>query len=231
MTNVLSFLLCQIACRALFRPTLNQDIFIEVQSNKEMQNFTYQIIGHGRVIYAGNVAVPDRKYHVFKFKATFDLAPKATVIVYRFKNGEIIAAKTEIPIDDDLSNFVKLKLSSAETQPGKDISIDIVTNGGSYVGLAGVDQSVLLLKKNTDLGKDEAFQEMNEYQERFHDVNDGPWHVSPRPYTNEHFAVFERSQVIMFTNAKQDGKLTIQNYFRMFIFVLLGNAPQTQSYV
>lgn len=190
------------------RVTLNEDVFIEVQSNKEIQNFTYQVIGHGKVIYAGNVAVPERKYHVFKFKATFDLAPKATLIVYRFKNGEIIAAKTEIPIDDELNNFLKLKLSHTETQPGKDITIDIVTNNGSYVGLVGVDQSVLLLKKNADLSREEAFQEMSEYQERFHELNDGPWHVSPRPYTNEHYAIFERSQVIMFTNAKQDGKLT-----------------------
>lgn len=196
-----------------YRPTLNQDVFIEVQSNKEMQNFTYQVIGHGKVIYAGNVAVPDRKYHVFKFRATFDLAPKATVIVYRLKNGELIAAKTEIPIQDELNNFLKLKLSKTEAQPGTDISIDIVSNGGSYVGLVGVDQSVLLLKKNDDLNKDDAFQEMTEYQERFHELNDGPWHVSPRPYFNEHFAIFERSQVIIFTNAKQEGKMTANEVF------------------
>lgn len=171
-----------------------------------MENFTYQVIGHGKVIYSGNVAVPERKYHVFKFKATFDLVPKATVIVYRFKNGEIVAAKIEITIDEDLNNFIKLKLSKSETKPGEDVSIDVISTDGSYVGLVGVDQSVLLLKKNDGLTKEEALREMNEYQDHYLNVENGPWQVTPRNYINEYFSVFERSHLILFTNAKQDGK-------------------------
>lgn len=186
------------------RPTLNQDVFVEVQSSHLLQNFTYQVIGHGKVIYAGNVAVPDRTYHVFRFRATFELVPKATVIVYRFKNDEIVATKTEVSIEDDLNNFVKLKLSTTETQPGKDINIDVYTNPESYVGLVGVDQSVLLLKKNEGLSKEDAFREMEEYQRHFHDGQIGSWSVEPRQYINDYFRPFEYSDLILFTNAKQD---------------------------
>lgn len=186
------------------RPTLNQDVFVEVQSSHLLQNFTYQVIGHGKVIYAGNVAVPDRTYHVFRFKATFELVPKATVIVYRFKNDEIVATKTEVSIEDDLNNFVKLKLSTTETQPGKDINIDVYTNPESYVGLVGVDQSVLLLKKNEGLSKEDAFREMEEYQRHFQDDQIGSWSVEPRQYINDYFRPFEYSDLILFTNAKQD---------------------------
>lgn len=186
------------------RPTLNQDVFVEVQSSHLLQNFTYQVIGHGKVIYAGNVAVPDRTYHVFRFRATFELVPKATVIVYRFKNDEIVATKTEVSIEDDLNNFVKLKLSTTETQPGKDINIDVYTNPESYVGLVGVDQSVLLLKKNEGLSKEDAFREMEEYQRHFHDNQYGSWSVEPRQYINDYFRPFEYSDLILFTNAKQD---------------------------
>lgn len=186
------------------RPTLNQDVFVEVQSSHLLQNFTYQVIGHGKVIYAGNVAVPDRTYHVFRFKATFELVPKATVIVYRFKNDEIVATKTEVSIEDDLNNFVKLKLSTTETQPGKDINIDVYTNPESYVGLVGVDQSVLLLKKNEGLSKEDAFREMEEYQRHFQDNQIGSWSVEPRQYINDYFRPFEYSDLILFTNAKQD---------------------------
>lgn len=179
-------------------------MFVEVQSSHSLQNFTYQVIGHGKVVYAENVAVPDRTYHVFKFKATFELVPKATLIVYRFKNDEIVATKTEVSIEDDLNNFVKLKLSQTETEPGKDIAIDVFTNPESYVGLVGVDQSVLLLKKNDGLTKDDAFREMEEYQRHFHESELGPWSVEPRQYANDYFRPFEYSDLILFTNAKQN---------------------------
>lgn len=185
-------------------PTLNQNVFVEVQSSHLLQNFTYQVIGHGKVIYAENVAVPNRNYHVFKFKATFELVPKATLIVYRFKDGEIVATKTDVTIDDDLNNFVKLKLSTTETQPGKDVNIDIITNAESYVGLVGVDQSVLLLKKNEGLTKDDALREMEDYQNHFHSTESGPWSVEPRSYLNDYFRPFEHSNVILFTNAEHE---------------------------
>lgn len=187
------------------RPTLNKNVFVEVQSSSLLRNFTYQVVAHGKVIYAENVDVPDRNYHVFKFMATFDLVPKATVIVYRFKNDEIVATKTDITIDEDLNNFVKLKLSKTEVQPGKEINIDVITKAASHVGLVGVDQSVLLLKKNTGLTKEDAMGEMNEYQRHFYEIENGPWSVERRRYINDYFSYFEQSDVILFTNAKQDG--------------------------
>ncbi|XP_031634654.1 CD109 antigen-like, partial [Contarinia nasturtii] len=200
------------------RPTLNKNVFVEVQSSHQLQNFTYQVIGHGKLIYAENVAVPDRKYHVFKFKATFDLVPKATLIVYRVKNGEIVATRNEISIEDDLNNFVKLKLSEDETQPGKDISIDVITNPDSYVGLVGVDQSVLLLKKNDGLTKQEAFDEMNNYQNKFYPTEFGAWSVEPRQYINDYFRPFEYSDFILFTNAKQETYKYIAQRFHSYAY-------------
>lgn len=204
-----------------------------------LQNFTYQVVSHGKVIYAENVAVPNRKYHVFKFKATFDLVPKATLIVYRFKNDEIVATKTDVSIEDNLNNFVKLKLSATETQPGKDVNIDIITNADSYVGLVGVDQSVLLLKKNEGLTKEEALREMQNYQSNFHSSESGPWSVEHRNYVNDYFRPFEHSDVILFTNAKQDIYRYIANRFyysttahskKTTMPMYLAGAPAPQSF-
>ncbi|XP_055324613.1 thioester-containing protein 1 allele S1-like [Sitodiplosis mosellana] len=186
------------------RPTLNQNVLVEVQSKRLLQNFTYQVIGRGKLIYAETVAVPNRNYHVFKFNATFDIAPKATVIVYRFKDNEIVATKTELTINDDLNNFVKLKLSTPEAQPGKDINIDVITKPESYVGLVGVDQSVLLLKNNEDLSKEQAFRELEYYQHSKHYTGNGPWSVEPHNYINDYFRPFQQSGTILFTNAKKD---------------------------
>lgn len=72
-----------------------------------MQNITYQLIADGNVVDAGNVAVPDRKYHVLKFKATYKMVPKSHLIVYRFVNGWIASARPDISIEDDLKNSTK----------------------------------------------------------------------------------------------------------------------------
>jgi hypothetical protein len=42
---------------------------------------------------------------------------------------------------------VKLELSTLQAGPGQNLDITINTNPNSFVGLLGVDQSVLLLKK------------------------------------------------------------------------------------
>lgn len=171
-----------------------------------MKNFTYQVVAHGKIIHAGNVAVPDRTYHVIKFKATFEMAPQATLIVYRFKHDDIVATSTQIQIDQDLNNSVNVKLSTKQTEPGKSISIDITTNPMSFVGLFGVDQSVLLLKDNKGITKDDAWQSINEYDQQFYSVGDGPWSVPRLTYVQDYFNQFWNNDVILFTNAKQDGE-------------------------
>jgi hypothetical protein len=40
-----------------------------------------------------------------------------------------------------------LETSTPQVEPGQNLSISIKTNPNSFVGLLGVDQSVLLLKK------------------------------------------------------------------------------------
>lgn len=97
--------------------------------------------------------------------------PKAHIIVYYFKNDEIISSKIDLEIRDDLSNFIKLKLSSNRLKPGENVSIDVSTSPKSYVGLLGVDQSVLLLKKNDDPNIEDALNEREFYQYQFHEKN------------------------------------------------------------
>lgn len=150
-------------------PTLNKEIFVEVESLNVLTHFTYQIISQGKLFMSDSVEVPDRKYHVFSFMATFDLAPKAHLLVYYFRGEELVSAKVDIELRDELKNFVKLKLSSQRVSPGENVAIDITSNPKSYIGLLGVDQSVLLLKNNNDLTVDGAFNERELYQYRFHD--------------------------------------------------------------
>lgn len=151
------------------RPKLNDRIFVEVMSSNLLESITYQIVSHARLLYSDSVIVPNRNYHVFSFLATFDLMPRADLIVYYFKDDDIISTKISIDMRDDLPNFVKLKLSQSDVQPGDNVQINILSKPNSYVGLLAVDQSVLLLKRNADLSVEDAWDERELFQYHFHE--------------------------------------------------------------
>lgn len=133
--------------------------------------------------------------------ATFEMAPTCNVIVYRFNKKEIISAMVPIPLNEDLNNYLKLKLSAQKTKPGENVTIDILTNPKSYVGLLGVDQSVLLLRKNEGLTHEEAMREL-EYR-----------HSSVyRPDLPEFVYRFSHFQVSFFSKFKSEYILNNKNF-------------------
>lgn len=56
-----------------------------------------------------------------------------------------------------------MNLSTNEATPGQDVDITIISKPNSYIGLLGVDQSVLLLREGNDLDKSKIFNELEEY--------------------------------------------------------------------
>lgn len=92
---------------------------------------------------------------------------------------------------------MKLELSTLQAKPGQDLKITINTKPNSYVGLLGVDQSVLLLKSGNDIEKKSVFEELENFNTRnyYHG-----WYGGYFPtYEN-----FESSGAIMLTNAKEE---------------------------
>lgn len=153
-----------------------------------MQSLTYQIIGRGDVLVSNVIEVPDRKTHAFKFLASFAMVPKAHLVVYFITStGNLVTDSVEIAFADELQNFIKLDLSSNEASPGGDLNITINTKPNSYIGLLGVDQSVLLLKKGNDLSKEQVFAELKEYESGVD--NYAPWNYYSRRSTPEDFEV------------------------------------------
>lgn len=125
---------------------------MKVQTTEPVKEFSYQVLGRGDIITAGNVLVEKKanavkQIQIFKFLATFAMVPTAQVVVFYVRpNGEMVSDRLEIQFGSELQNFVKIDLSKQEARPGDEIEITIDTNPNSYVGLLGVDQSVLLLK-------------------------------------------------------------------------------------
>lgn len=150
-------------------PQINKEVSVEVRSTENMKYFTYQVIGRGDVLDSNTVEVPEAKIFKFKFLATFAMVPKAKVLVYFIgSTGEIISDKIEINFAAVFQNPVKIDLSRTRSKPGQDIDITVSTKPNSFVGLLGVDQSVLLLKSGNDFDKEKIFDALKEYEQQSH---------------------------------------------------------------
>ncbi|EAT39604.1 AAEL008607-PA [Aedes aegypti] len=146
-------------------PTINKDVTVDVSSTVPMKYFNYQVLGRGDVLIGGTIAVPDRMSHTFRFPASFAMVPRARLLVYFIhSDGQMISDFAEIEFASELQNFV-MQLSKTESKPGQDVDITISTNPDSYVGLLGVDQSVLLLKSGNDLTTGKVFDDLKTYEE------------------------------------------------------------------
>ncbi|XP_055641122.1 thioester-containing protein 1 allele R1-like isoform X6 [Toxorhynchites rutilus septentrionalis] len=148
-------------------PTINKDLTVDVTATVPMKYFSYQVLGRGDVIVGGTISVPDRKSHTFRFPASFAMVPRARLIVYFVQDdGELISDRVDIEFGNELPNFLKVSLSKTQSKPGEDMDITISTNPDSYVGLLGVDQSVLLLKSGNDITGSKVFDELKMYEQR-----------------------------------------------------------------
>ncbi|XP_069677480.1 CD109 antigen-like isoform X2 [Periplaneta americana] len=145
-------------------PTVNQDVELEVNSTEPMKYFSYQVIGRGDVVTANTIEVPNKKTYKFRFLATYAMAPTAHVVVFYVKeDGEVVADALDIELEGSLQNFVKINANVEETQPGSNVELTIEAKPESYVGVLGIDQSVLLLKEGNDITEDTVLQELMSY--------------------------------------------------------------------
>lgn len=179
---------------------------------------TYQVLGRGDVIVSKTLPVYGSSTYNFRFLASFAMIPKASLVVYYIRSdGEIISDHIKIELGEELNNFVSMmdifeirnfnliyfgqidiELSQDEAKPGDDLRITVNTKPNSYVGLLGVDQSVLLLKKGNDLEKSAVFEELGKFNEKTR--NSRRYYGSFYGSYND----FDVSGAAIITNAKEE---------------------------
>lgn len=80
---------------------------------------------------------------------------------------------------------VDIELSAQKVGPGQDIDITVISKPNSFVGLLGVDQSVLLLKNGNDLKKSEVLDELDLYSKNYYPPSSvGRWKRFSYPYVD-----------------------------------------------
>ncbi|XP_055540110.1 thioester-containing protein 1 allele R1-like isoform X6 [Wyeomyia smithii] len=200
-------------------PAINKDVMVDITSTVPMKYFNFQVLGRGDIIVGGTIAVPEQRSHTFRFTASFAMVPRARLVVYFIQDdGELVSDKVDIEFGDDLQNFLKVSLSKSESKPGEDVDILISTNPDSYVGLLGVDQSVLLLKSGNDITKTKVFDELKMYEEPsysyYRKKRFAPWRYRAS------YDDFNDAGAIIMTNANEP-----PHPFYMFEHRIVGEMP------
>ncbi|XP_037958039.1 alpha-1-inhibitor 3-like isoform X2 [Teleopsis dalmanni] len=145
-------------------PQLGKDIAVDVKSKDSIPYFIYTVIARGNIIRSEVIKVPDgQKSHTIKFPVTYSMLPKIDLMVYNIHNNEFRFDEITIDIDGDFKNSIDIT-AQAEAQPGEDVNLQINTDPGSFIGLLGVDQSVLLLKSGNDLNKEQIFKSFDKFK-------------------------------------------------------------------
>ncbi|XP_016963803.3 thioester-containing protein 1 allele R1 isoform X3 [Drosophila biarmipes] len=145
-------------------PRLGQKVSFDVISNEGMSYFVYTIVGRGNILESNIMYVPTGLDRItVKFEPTFSMVPKATIYVYYVLNDEFHFEEKSIDFEKDFLNSIEIS-APVGAKPSEEVKLQVKTNYDSFVGLLGVDQSVLLLKSGNDLSQDEIFNSFNKYQ-------------------------------------------------------------------
>lgn len=135
-------------------------------SHYAFPTYTYVIVGRGRILETKTIAPvfddsnTTEYTHRFSFRPNFDYAPRARVVVYCVRNNSIVSADVCVELYDDFKNFIDMDVTPHTAKPGQIVDITVKSNPNSYIGLLGIDKSVLLLRGGNDLAHDEIWNEL-----------------------------------------------------------------------
>ncbi|SPP79668.1 CD109 antigen isoform X2 [Drosophila guanche] len=145
-------------------PKLGESVSFEVKSNVAIPYFVYTIVARGNIVDTDYVDVPKgRKTHTVKFTPTFAMVPRAIIYVHYIYDNELRFEEKQVSFEKDFSNSIEIS-APLDAKPSEEVTLRVKTDGDSFVGLLGVDQSVLLLKSGNDLNRDEIFNSLNNYR-------------------------------------------------------------------
>ncbi|KAI1285562.1 Antigen -like protein [Halotydeus destructor] len=190
-------------------PKVGQEVRLLVNATEPIDNIVYEVMGRGDIVLARSVPVSkDSTTHEFVFTATHRMAPKARVVVYYVRpvNQEVVADAINFDIDGIFRTPCTVSASESQTKPGANVDIRVDTKAGAYVGLLGLDQSILLLKTGNDITQHDVMNELDMYDGgRRRDDFFAPWYRRKRrslwwPGSISAGEIFQDSGVVLLSN-------------------------------
>ncbi|XP_043065283.1 CD109 antigen isoform X3 [Drosophila ficusphila] len=144
-------------------PKLGERVSFDVKSLENIPYFVYTVVARGNIVLSEYVDVPkDLKSYTVKFTPTFSMVPKATIYIHYVLNNDLYFEEKTIDFQKEFENSIDIS-APLDAKPSEEIKLQVKTDADSFVGLLGVDQSVLLLKSGNDLSQDDIFNSLNRF--------------------------------------------------------------------
>lgn len=106
----MSFFLLQICFENnafTLRPSLNEQVKIQVLATKAISQLSYQIFGKGSLVESKTISFDSTKNALISFIPKVTMIPKAHVIIfYLTSDGEMVSDKVDVEFGNELINFV-----------------------------------------------------------------------------------------------------------------------------
>ncbi|KAH8412151.1 hypothetical protein KR009_000193 [Drosophila setifemur] len=146
------------------KPRIGERVSFDVKSLADIPYFVYTIVGRGNILQSDYVVVPEGvKTYTVEFTPTFEMVPEAKIYIHYVRDNDLNFEENSIQFEKEFSNSIDI-LAPVDAKPSEEVKLKVKTDADSFVGLLGVDQSVLLLKSGNDLDKDDIFNSLNKYK-------------------------------------------------------------------
>ncbi|ESO03865.1 hypothetical protein HELRODRAFT_172889 [Helobdella robusta] len=130
-----------------------------VRTTEPIKYFFYQILSKGFISQA-KVVKSDKASSLHEFtivpskQLALELAPRVKILAYYVNTkDEVVADAMTVNVEDYLVNKLSIAFDKNSTSPSKPIVLNVEAEKDSFVGIAAVDKSVLLLHAPTQLSK------------------------------------------------------------------------------
>nr|BAR45614.1 thioester-containing protein 3 [Scolopendra japonica] len=186
------------------QPKANEEVIITVNSTVRLNTFNVVVMGRGDIVFAETVNAGGERSIKVKFFITRAMAPNIRFIVYYTDlSGEVVADGISFEVEGVFQNYVNIESNSKDVKPKDTVNLQISTNPNSFVGLLGIDQSVLILKTGNDISQQEILYQLDEFD------------PGKQPYSKED---------LYYNSVWFPGSATASEVFKEAGFITLSNA-------
>ena len=178
---------------------IGQEIEFEVNATEGIDKLIYEVMGREDIVLARGIEMANTSTTKFRLMTTHQMAPKSRIIVYyvRSDNKEVVADALNFDVEGVFKTPVAIDTDVRETKPGAHVQVKVSTMPQAYVGILGIDQSVLLLKSGNDITQQDVINELESYDSaRF--KWSSQWSSWPRLSTTGE--IFDHSGIVILSN-------------------------------
>jgi len=151
---------------------VGHEVKFRVTATEPLTRIVYEVMGGGDIVLTHSLDIPgNSSSYEFSVMAVHKMAPKARILCYyvREDKEEVVADAMDFEVDGLFRTDVSIDTDLKEAEPGAQVAVRVNTKPDAWVGIVGVDQSVLLLKSGNDMTREAVIQELQTFDTTFTD--------------------------------------------------------------